>query len=65
MRLKNRFKNRFVSRQHFIEWFTAKDFRAGVICTLARFERLRNFKNNFNYESKYSRRVCVSTEDLG
>jgi len=39
MRLKNRFKNRFVSRQKFIEWFTAKDFRASVICSLAKLER--------------------------
>lgn len=30
MLLKNRFKNRFISREKFIEWFTARDFRAGI-----------------------------------
>lgn len=39
MRLKNRFKNRFVRRQFFIAWFTARDFRASVVCSLAKIER--------------------------
>lgn len=37
-RLKNRFKNRFISHDKWIEWFTAKDFKASVISVLARFE---------------------------
>lgn len=41
MRLQNRFKNRFISHQKWVEWFSAKDFRASVVCTLAKFERLR------------------------
>ena len=44
MRLKNRFKNRFESHQKWIEWFRPKDFRSSVICTLARFERVKNHK---------------------
>lgn len=42
MRLKNRFKNRFISHEKWIEWFSARDFRASCICTLAKFERKRN-----------------------
>ena len=39
MRLKNRFKNRFVSYQSYINWCKAKDFRASVIGSLAEIER--------------------------
>lgn len=44
MRLKNRFKNRFISHKKWIEWFSAKDFRASCIVSLANFERRRNQK---------------------
>ena len=42
MKLKNRFKNRFISHQKWIEWFTADDFRASVISSLAKFEKYKN-----------------------
>ena len=45
MRLKNRFKNRFISHNKCIEWFTARDFRASIICSLARFEIIKNRKS--------------------
>ena len=42
MKLKNRFKSRFISHQKWIEWFTAKDFRSSVIASLANLQRLKN-----------------------
>lgn len=45
MRLKNRFKNRFISHQNWIEWFSANDFRGSIGCTLSKFE-LKNNKRN-------------------
>lgn len=44
MRLQNRFKNRFISHQKWVEWFTARDFRASIVCTLAKFERRKHKK---------------------
>lgn len=38
---------RFISHQKWIEWFTAKDFRASVICTLARNERAKEQADDF------------------
>ena len=52
MILKNRFKNRFISHKKWVEWFTAKDFKASCICSLAKFERLRNNKISTNYQIK-------------
>jgi hypothetical protein len=48
MRLKNRFKNRFIyrsiknSKVKYRVDFTARDFRASIICTLAKYERQRS-----------------------
>ena len=48
MRLKNRFKNRFISHEKWIEWFSAHEFKAGVIACLAN----PNFRNNWRYTIK-------------
>ena len=52
MRLKNRFKKRFVYRlttngkvKYRVD-FPARDFRATVICTLAKYERQRAIKES-------------------
>lgn len=39
MRLKNRFKNRFISHQKWVQWFSAIDFRSTIWAILARKER--------------------------
>lgn len=48
MRLKNRFKNRFISHQKWVEWFTARDFKAGVLACLAN----PNFRKNWIFTIK-------------
>lgn len=48
MKLKNRFKNRFISHEWWIEWFSARNFRAGVIACLAN----KNFRKNWQYTIK-------------
>jgi len=45
MRLKNRFKNRFVSHQKWVEWFSARDFKSGVVACLAN----PHFRDNWRY----------------
>lgn len=35
-RLKNRFKKKFISHTNYVEWFTPRDFRAGIWAMFAR-----------------------------
>lgn len=58
MKLKNRFKNRFISHDNWIEWFSANDFKAGIIACLAN----PNFRNNWRYiiKKQLSKKLSVA-----
>lgn len=48
MRLSKRFKNRFISHPKWVQWFTAKGFKDGVIATLSN----KRFERNMKYQIK-------------
>lgn len=56
MRLKNRFKNRFISRKKYIAWYTARDFRSGVVACLAN----PNFRKNWIYTTKRTAKILCN-----
>lgn len=44
MRLKNRFKNRFISLEKYVAWYNARDFRAGIWARAANPNKDKNLR---------------------